>query len=443
MRRIFTIAVREYRAMVGTKAFLFTIACMPILMMGGALIPKLMNSLQKHEVKEIVVIDRSGTILPPLRALAEKRNAELSEPEDGAEDAFGDKSPYRFTARDAEDWDDTDRFELSEQIRKGELYAFLEIPEDALELGVEGADRIVFYSEDAALSHVRRWLTRSLNQVVQAVRLQQADVNPVVVAQALLPVKVDGMGLLTKSESGEITAGEKSDELTSLFVPIGIMMLMFLVIFLAAQPMLEAVLEEKSERIAEVLLGSVSARQLLTGKLVGNVAGSLTVFVLYAAGGYGLAAYNGWIDRIPFDIVPWFVVYQILGVVFFSSIFMAIGSSVKQLKEAQSLLLPVWMLMFIPMFVWMNVIQEPNSMLATGLSFFPPSTPLMMMLRLSTTAVIPTWQIIVSFVVMALATFVVVTAAARIFQVGILWQGKTPRIREVVQWLFRNPLVGS
>ena len=179
------------------------------------------------------------------------------------------------------------------------------------------------------------------------------------------------------------------------------------------------------------------------GKLIGNVAGSLTVFALYAIGGYALAAYNGWTDMIPFHIVPWFVVYQVLGVLFYSSLFMAIGSAVKQLKEAQSLLLPVWMLMFMPMFVLMQGIQDPNSAIPTALSFFPPSAPLMMMVRLSSGAQIPMWQVAGSIGVMLVATFLVIAAAARIFQVGILWQGKTPKIGEVLRWLFKNPLVGS
>lgn len=443
MRRIRTIAVREYRAMVGTKAFLFTIACMPILMMGGTVAPALLKKLQTNEPRELLVVDQSERVLPALQILAETRNEKLSEPKEGAEGAFGDSSPYNITAHTPDEWNDAARFELSERVRKGEIYAFLEIPEDAADLGAEEPGEITFYSEDAALSHMRGWLKRSLTQIIQSNRLNEASVDAAVVVQALKPVDVEARGLLSKTETGEIAPAEETDELSSLFVPLGIMMLMFLIIFLAAQPMLEAVLEEKSERIAEVLLGSVSSRQLLTGKLLGNVAGSLTVFVLYAGGAYGLAVYNGWTDKIPFHIVPWFVIYQILGVLFFSSIFMAIGSAVKQLKEAQSLLLPVWMLMFLPMFVWFNVLQDPNSLLASVLSFFPPSAPLMMMLRLSTGAEIPILHIVGSIVAMLAATFVVVAAAARIFQVGILWQGKTPKIGEVLRWLFRNPLVGS
>src|SRR5262249_30889088 len=144
-------------------------------------------------------------------------------------------------------------------------------------------------------------------------------------------------------------------------------------------------------RVAEVLLGSVGASQLMLGKLLGNVAGSLTVVAIYATGGYLAALRYGWTDLIPYCLVPWFLVFQVLSVLFFSSIFMSIGAAVNQMKEAQSLLLPVFLLMSLPMFTWLQMVREPNGTIATWMSFFPPSTPLVMVLRLGSESVIPRW----------------------------------------------------
>lgn len=441
MRRIFTIASREYRAMVGTKAFLFTIAVMPILMAGGSVVPIVLKKLENNDPKQLVIHDQSGEIIPALQELAKQRNDKLSEEKDNAESAFGDSSPYELIEWEGGEWNDQAKFDLSEKARKNEIHGFVDIPADITTPG--STSSVTFFSEKAALSQMRRWLDGSLSRTVRAMKLEKSNVDASVVGLALAPVDVTSKGLVEKTSDGAIKQAEDSDGMSDIFLPMGMMMLMFLIIFLSAQPMLEAVLEEKSDRIAEVLLGSVSAKQLLTGKLLGNVLGSLTVFALYALGGYTLAAYNGWTEFVPFAMLPAFVVFQILGVLFFSSIFMAIGSAVKQLKEAQSLLLPVWMLMFLPMFVWFNVIQEPNSIVPVTLSFFPPSAPLMMILRLSTGAVIPLWQVLTSILVMLVGTAAVVLAASRIFQVGILWQGKTPKISEVIKWLLRNPLAGS
>ena len=178
----------------------------------------------------------------------------------------------------------------------------------------------------------------------------------------------------------------------TIFLPFGMMMLMFMVIFLAAQPMLESVLEEKSQRIAEVLLGSANAFQLMVGKLIGGVGGSLTVVATYAIGGGALAWYYDYLHLVPLRIVPWFIIYQVLAVMLFGSIFMAVGAAVNQLKEAQSMLMPIWLLMMFPLFVWIQVVRDPMGSFATWLSFIPPATSLMMVLRMGSTAAVPLWQ---------------------------------------------------
>ncbi len=244
------------------------------------------------------------------------------------------------------------------------------------------------------------------------------------------------MGLVERSTDGSIRSAEESDAMKAIFLPMGVMMFMFMVIFMASQPMLESVLEEKSQRIAEVLLGSANPMQLMTGKLLGTVAGSLTVFLIYLGGAYLLCAYRGWTDQIPFELAPWFIVFQVVGVLFYASIFMAVGASVSQLKEAQSMLLPVWMLLMSPMFVWIFIIRDPLGPMATGFSLFPPATPTTMMLRMATGTTLPWWQPIVGLVMTMLATIFIVFLAARIFRVGILWQGKTPRIGEILKWAF-------
>jgi ABC-2 type transport system permease protein len=298
---------------------------------------------------------------------------------------------------------------------------------------------IAYVAQDAALADAKRWVETTLNQLIRANRLTTAGVSPIVLLELERRAPVVGSGLYTRDEAGRISSEKKPNELASIFLPMGLMMLMFMIVMMSAQPMLESVLEEKTLRISEVLLGSANAQQLMTGKLLGNVAGSLTVFALYAGGGLAAAYWQGYSDSIPFHILPWFVIYLLLAVLLFSSIFMAIAASVSQLREAQGLLLPVWMVMLLPMFVWFNVVREPNSMLAVVLSFFPPSTPLMMTLRLATGAIIPPWQIALSFVLLILATVIGVTAAAKIYRIGILWQGKTPKLSEMLMWLIRNP----
>ncbi len=474
MRKVITIAIREYQAMVGTKAFLFSMLMMPLLMFGAIFAMEFLSKAGDIKDQKIVVIDHTGKLFPVLALAANKHNATLEKPDGDAddsdsggimserikgkangsgdekdgEDSFGNFSKgQRFLLEkwDGEGITDEDRFALSEKIRNQELYAFIEIPKDTVEITVEElmADPkslpfVKFYSEDSNFSDARQWFGVIISETVKAERLAADNVDFERIKKLSVPTPVRGLGLLYKDASGQITAGKEKDDMAAILLPMGVMMMMFMVIFMAAQPMLESVLEEKSQRIAEVLLGSANPFQLMSGKLLGTVGGSLTILVVYLAGGFLLASQKGWTDMLPLDIVPWFIVFQVLGVLFFAAIFMAVGASVSQLKEAQSLLLPVWMLLMSPMFIWFMVIREPNGPLATWFSFFPPATPTMMMLRMSTSATIPIWQPLAGLVLLVVATMIGVYIAARIFRVGLLWQGKTPKFGDMVKWAIRG-----
>ena len=223
-------------------------------------------------------------------------------------------------------------------------------------------------------------------------------------------------------------------ELT-LFLPMGIMMLMFMVILLAAQPMIETVMEERSQRIAEVLLGSVSPSQLMAGKLLGCVAGSLTIVVVYGLGAVGLAQYYGVLHLVPLEIVPWFLVYQVLAVMLFSALFMAVGARVSDRKEAQSMLIPIMLVIVYPMFIWLSVVQQPTSSFSMWMSLVPPGTAMLMVLRMAASPDIPLWQPTVGVLILLAATALCVFAAGRIFRIAILAQGQLPKLKQLLRWV--------
>ncbi len=462
MKKILTIANREFRAIVGTKAFLFSIAIMPVMMFGGIIAMEALKNTGKIDERKIAVIDHSGKFSAAIEMAAVANNAALDMlssdepvPKNRDGDSTSDKSDdtsdegtadedednddgppsirkgskYIVELIDPQSVDDALKLKLSDRIRKQDLYAFVEIPEDAVDSG-----SVQVFSEDSGLSGFSQWLSMTINERAKALRFQEIGLDADEVKQATRRVEVKGLGLLQKGASGKIQQAEEKDELATILLPLFSMMLMFMVIFMSSQPMLESVLEEKSQRIAEVLLGSASPSQLMAGKLLGSVAGSLTVVALYFGGGYFLANSQGYADKIPMDIIPWFLVFQILGVMFFASIFMAVGATVSQLKEAQAMLLPVWILLMCPMFVWFYIVQEPNGPIATWFSFFPPATPTTMVLRMATGTTIPVWQPILGVVLLLIATVVCVFVAGRIFRVGILWQGKTPKISEMIRW---------
>jgi ABC-2 type transport system permease protein len=137
-------------------------------------------------------------------------------------------------------------------------------------------------------------------------------------------------------------------------------------------------------------------------------------------------------------LLAWFLVYLVLAVVLYGSIFVAIGSACTTSAETQTLLMPVIIVAVIPMLVLIHVIQEPNSVFSTSISFFPPATPMVMVGRLSVPPGIPWWQPALGVVLLLATTAGFVYAAGRIFRVGLLMQGQGAKFSDLARWVFRG-----
>jgi ABC-2 type transport system permease protein len=456
MYKLWVIAHREYVAMVGTKAFLFTLVMMPILMFGSLLAMPLLHSVGGGKTYKIMVADGTGELMEYIQQAATQRNEALQ----NVEKAPAKKNGRPAFMEDADRWEfmpapdeltDQQRLDYSNQIRNGDLYALVEIPKSLFanpNASHDSDDKNApttasnptpkFYSQDALISGVRVWLSAIVSKKLREVRIQQFgldSIDPAVLAQIEAKVELSPSMPIQASDAGKSNDQSTMDSLIGMFLPFGVMMLMFMVILMAAQPMLESAMEEKSLRISEVLLGSVTPSQLMGGKLLGNVAGSLVIFLLYGAGGLFFLNTQGLAGKIPLSVVPWFLLFQLLGVLFFSSIFLTVGASVNELKEAQTMLLPVWMVLMAPMMVWFIAVRDPNGVVATTLSFFPPSCPMMMVLRLASGTTVPFWQPPLAAIIMLASTYAMVTTAGRIYRAGLL---RNEGVRSITQLLRRT-----
>ena len=204
------------------------------------------------------------------------------------------------------------------------------------------------------------------------------------------------------------------------------------------KPVMQAVMEEKSMRIAEVIIGSVKPFDFMMGKLIGGVSVSLT-----AAGFYVLVAVIGLPqlgvgEYIPYHLLPWFFAYVIISIFMYGALLAALGSACNDLAEAQSITFPAMIPMMLPIFIAMPVIQNPESGFATAVSLFPPFTPLLMMMRQATPGGIPAWQPWVGLVGAILFTIFLIWIGGRIFRVAILLQGTPPKLKHFVRWAIRG-----
>ena len=212
--------------------------------------------------------------------------------------------------------------------------------------------------------------------------------------------------------------------------------LLFFFVVTSVPQLMNSVLTEKTSRISEVLLGSLSPTELMTGKLLGSVAVSLVLGLLYLSAGLTIAARMGYAGAVPPALVAWFLIFLVLAMLLYGSAAMAVGAACNDVKDAQNLMMPMMLPLMMPMFVLLPVIESPSSALSVGMSLFPPATPLVMLLRVALHPTAPTWQVALGAGLTLATTALCVWAAGRVFRVGLLMQGKSASLAQMVRWVF-------
>ena len=326
------------------------------------------------------------------------------------------------------------RLELSDRIAKKELFAFVEIPAAAVQEGGRKTP-IQYYSNSPSYNALPAWLDTVINQSINAHKLQAAGVNVMLLKTLNEKTPFESLGLLRQSADGKAGAAEKVDRIKTMAIPVVLMTLMFMVIMSSASPLLNSVMEEKLTRISEVMLGSVTPFELMLGKLLGSLAVSIVLSLVYMAVGLIAASYWGYASALPVTIAAWFMVYLIMAIMMFGAAFMAIGAACGDLKDAQGMMMPMMLIFVLPFMVWSPVLQSPDSLFSTVMSLIPVATPMLMLLRLSIQPGPPLWQVGLSLVLTLATSMLFVWAAGKIFRTGILMQGKSATLGEMIRWV--------
>lgn len=438
MRKLLRLAKREYLASVKTKGFIIMLIAMPILMAGSGIAMVLLRNQVDTTDKKVAVLDRSGVIADVLLAAAEQRNdAAVFDKESGKKI----QPAYIFEIVKPDDMNtEAQKLDLSNRIDEGELHAFLDIGPNVLNLeGDESTYLIAYHAKNAAMDTVRTWLNEIINNHLRLTRIRDAGVDDSQANKILTRIQVEAMGLVSvDEETGEIQAARKTGEAEALMVPMILFILMFMMVMMGAMPLLQSTMEEKTQRIAEVLLGSLTPFEFMGGKVLGSLGVALTGTLFYLSGGILLVSKLGMADFIPFHIIPWFLVFLVFEIIMVGSMMAALGSACNDPKDAQNLSFPAMIPIFFPMFVFMPILQEPTSGFATWMSLIPPFTPMLMLLRKAGPVDIPMWQPWVGMAGVILFTVIAVWMGGRIFRMGILMQGGAPKIGKIIRWAFRG-----
>ncbi|MHC5111081.1 MAG: ABC transporter permease [Planctomycetota bacterium] len=436
MNKIFVVAMREYLAAVKTKAFILSVIMIPLLYGVGFTLPALLRDKIDVTDKTVAVIDETGELFDILQQASQFRNE--NEIFDSGEERAQVKPRFLLKGIDPTSMEGDPEFKLSEGVRQGEYLAFMVIAADVFHPQDSDAPPVRYHSNSPTYRDFTNWVRGPLRRAVQARRFAEAQLDPELVKMATAPISLRNLGLVSLDDSGNVVEAKESSFTASFLIAFGMLMLMFMTIMIGASPLLQSVLEEKMQRIAEVLLASVTPFQLMLGKLLGILGVSLTLSTLYLTGAYIALRQAGFADNLPLVTVLWFMLFQVLAVLMFGSCFAAVGAAVTDMKEAQSMISPMMFLTVMPMFFLQLVVREPMSALSTILSFIPPMTPMVMIVRLTVPPGIPLWQPIVGVILVLLTSFFCIFAAGRIFRVGILMQGKGANISEMLRWIVRG-----
>lgn len=306
-----------------------------------------------------------------------------------------------------------DESSARQALDEGVIEAYYLIPADYVAEG----DLIYVYPGYRPSAEGQSWLMR------QTIFSNLLGNDPEQIERASQPMEV----WVTALKPEELRRDD--DNPLTFFVPYATMMIFYAVILMSASLLLNSVSNEKKDRVLEVLLVSVSPRQMLTGKIIGLGILGLLQTVIWVGTGYTLLSLSGRVFDLPagFDVPPsvlaWGVLFFLLGYAVYASLMAGLGALVPNLKEAsQAVFLVIWPLI-IPMLLLVALIEKPNGALATGLSIFPLTAPVAMMTRLVATSV-PWWQLLVAVLLLAGTAFLIVRAVAGIFQAQTMLSGQ-------------------
>jgi ABC-2 type transport system permease protein len=414
LRALWLVLRREYVQRVKSPSILASTVAAPLLLVALAATPALFATPRLIHPKHIVVVCSAPE---PARQIADTfRHWGLGH--------------YRAEIVIAANPQEHDR--LMTMVRESRIEGFLWLDEEAIATG-----HVVYTSRSGLDSSARESLQSAIYRALIRTRLATRGLMPDAINRSLLPVTVDAV-----SPPGMRGGASSADAIAVVAVTVTIITILEMSLLSYGIIVMRSVLEDKTSRVVEILLCSVTPRALMAGKILGIGGLSLTQVVIWgamAAGGLTAAAgmlgatLAGSLALGPGSLVM-FALFYVLGYLLYSSLYAALGAAFNTADEAQYwsfiLTLP---LVFSGIAAW-SLFERADSAIALALSMVPPLAPVMMSMRIAVGAAAG-WQIGLSLALMAAAIYAAWALSAQIYRVGTLMYGKKPSLREIARWL--------
>ncbi|RMD50073.1 MAG: ABC transporter permease [Ignavibacteria bacterium] len=415
-RRVIAIIKRELREKLMSKAFIFTTISIPLIMFIVIGIQAALFGLDEGSSKNIVIISDNNELIDGLKK-------EFNSRKDLLEDGY----KFEFAMKSGNDVENYVR-EKKKELLNESLTGILVVSSEAL-----NNKSVRYYSKTPKNFKLTRKLSAPINKVLIDAYFQKKSLSMDDLDFARK--SVDFTGLKVSKEEPIKEEGYGNLILAYVFT-----FLLYISLIMIGSMTMQTVIEEKNNRIVEVVLSSVSPKELMTGKILGAAITGVAQMAIWLSPILILVS-TSWFTLPPEVIISisasqllYFLFNFFLGLLTFVGLFAMMGSIFDNPQDAQSGVFPIIMLVMIPFFIAMSMMENPNNAVAGIASMFPFASLIVMPAKM-TIADVPVWQIGVAVVVNLLTIAAIFPVAGKIYRVGILRTGKKPKWSEVIKWL--------
>ena len=429
MNKTWIIIQREFA--VKKKAFILLTILMPFMIAAVVLVPALLGQLNDKKHSKVAVIDATGIYA----------------------DALHNTDKITFDRKEA---GSTQKNRIKSLLEDGEK------PYDAVVdicSPLDKAGAVTVYSTSEVPHEVEEYINSQLTERLRRDKLRAYHIADIEQLQKDAGVKFKAR-TVRWDKDGNTTVSS-----SMIAGMIGLVLSLFIYTFILSygSMVMQGVMEEKTNRIVEIMVSSVKPYQLMFGKIAGIALVGLSQFLIWmlmlmsifsiVGAAFGLSMSGGMPSAVPqsmpatdemellmvlqgmdfTQIVVLFILYFIGGYLLFASVFAAIGASINEQQDSQQFMMPIIIIFVFALYAGMFSIENPDGPLALWCSFIPFTSPVVMMVRIPFG--IPLWQVILSLLLLYGTSALIIWLSARIYRVGILMYGKKPDIKEMLKWI--------
>lgn len=406
---------REYFSRVKRKSFIITTILMPLLMVALMLLPAAIAMFSGTETKTVEVVDHTGYI------------AGMLQPSEDAD--------FKITDRTVETLKQDENVE-----------AILVIGSNI----VKNPSDVKLLTRGAPSMSLEKDITNQLADIIESIRLKEYNIENLseIMAQVKADVRIDTIRVDGQEDRA-------TSSMLSYITGLGMSFLLYMFILLYGQMVMSSIIEEKSNRVLEIVVSSIDPKSLMMGKILGVGLVALTQILIWAliicsftllimpsmmsgiTGGGEAAGMISMLTELTspsymLSMFAYLILFMIGGYLFYSSIYAAIGSAVDNVQDASQLQTIAVVPILLGFIVAPTVVQQPDSALAVWTSMIPLTSPMVMMSRIPFG--IDFWQIALSLVLLYASFFAMIWVSAKIYRVGIFMYGKKPTLKDLVKW---------